>query len=50
MLFGLIDWIGWKLARGEDGQGWPMRVPQEIPHFSCKISAIARHLITSQFQ
>ena len=25
-------------------------VPQEIPHFSSKMIAIARHLITSQFQ
>ena len=47
--FGRIDWVGWRLARGEDGRGWPTGVPQEIPHFSCKMSAIARHLITSQF-
>ena len=21
--FGRIDWVGWRLARGEDGWGWP---------------------------
>ena len=47
--FGRIDWVGWRLTRGEDGRGWPTRGPQEIPHFSGKISVIARHLITSQF-
>ena len=43
--FGCIDWVGWRLAHGEDGRGWPTRVPQEIPNFSCKMSAIVRHLI-----
>ena len=27
---GRIDWVGWRLARGEDGRGWSTRVPQEI--------------------
>ena len=30
-------------------RGWPTRVPQEIPHFSYKMSSMVRHLITSQF-
>ena len=21
--FGRIDWVGWRLVRGEDGTGWP---------------------------
>ena len=50
---GRIDYVGWTfsrgLARGEDGRGWSTRLPQEIPYFLCKISAVARHLITSQF-
>ena len=29
--FGCIDWVGWRLARGEVGRGWPTRVLQEIP-------------------
>ena len=28
--FGRIDWVGWRLARGEDGRGWSTRGPQEI--------------------
>ena len=28
-----------RLARGEDGRGWPTRGPQEIPHFSYVINA-----------
>ena len=24
-------WVGWRLARGEDGRGWPIRVPQDFP-------------------
>ena len=32
--FGRIDWVGWRLARGEDGRGWSTRVPHEIHHFS----------------
>ena len=24
---GRIDWVGWRLARGENVQGWPTRVP-----------------------
>ena len=24
-----IDWVGWRLARGEDGRGWPTRVSLE---------------------
>ena len=47
--FGRIDWVGWRLARREDGWGWPTRVPQEIPHFSCKMSTIVHHLMTYQF-
>ena len=47
--FSCIDWVGWRLARGEDGWGWPTRVPQEIPYFSYKMSAKALHLITSQW-
>ena len=34
--FGRIDWVGWRLARGEDGRGWPTGVLQEIPQFSYK--------------
>ena len=34
MQFGRIDWVGWRLARGEDGLGWPTRVPQEPPYIS----------------
>ena len=30
-----------RLVRGEDGRGWLTRMSQGIPHFSCKISAIA---------
>ena len=33
--FGRIDWVGWRLAHGEDGR--------KIPYFLCKVSAIARH-------
>ena len=32
--------VGWRLACGEDERGWPARVPQEIRHFSCRMSAI----------
>ena len=28
--FGRIDLVGWRLACGEDGRGWPTRVSQEI--------------------
>ena len=28
--FGRIDCVGWRLARGEDGRGWSIRVPQDI--------------------
>ena len=35
--FGCIDWVGWRLARGDDGRDWPTRGLQEISHFSCKI-------------
>ena len=38
-------WGGTGWARGEDGWVWPTIVPEEIPYFSCKMSAIARHLI-----
>ena len=38
--FGRIDWVGLRLACGEDGRGWPTRGPQEISQFSCKMSAI----------
>ena len=38
--FGRIDWVGWRWARGDDGRGWSTRGPQEIPHFSYKISVI----------
>ena len=31
--FGRIAWVRWRIARGEDGRGWPTRV-SEIPHFS----------------
>ena len=31
---------------GEDGRGWLIRVPQEIHHFSGKMSVRARYLIT----
>ena len=47
--FYTFDWVGWRLARGEDGWGRPTRVPQEVSHFSCKMSVIAHHLMTSQF-
>ena len=47
--FGRIDWVGWRLARGEDGQGWSTRVPQEIPHFWRKMSAMVRHLFNNHF-
>ena len=48
-MFDLMDRVGLRLVRGEDGRGWPTRGPQEIPHFSCKMSVIAHYLITSQF-
>ena len=32
-MFGRIDWVGWRLARGEDGRGWPSRVLQGDPPF-----------------
>ena len=36
---GRIDWVEWRLARGEDGRGWSTSGPQEISHFSWNMSA-----------
>ena len=47
--FGRIDWVGWRLTRREDGRGWPRGGSQEYHHFSGKMSAKLRHLITSLF-
>ena len=43
--------VGWRLAGGEDGRGWPTRVSQEIPTpiSHAKLMCIAYHLITSRF-
>ena len=28
-----VDWVGWRLARGEDGRDWPTRGLQKISIF-----------------
>ena len=43
-----FGWLGLTI-QGDDGRGWPTTVPQEIPHFSCKMSAIFRHMIAFSF-
>ena len=37
-VFCCIDWVRWRLARGEDGRGWSTGGPQEIVHNECESS------------